>query len=116
MGEVPDPAGWIARAQLLVQPSYREALGTVVLEAMARGTPVVASRTGGLEELLDHGAGMLVAPRDSVALAAAIETLLDAPDRRAEIARAARLRVTEYDAPGMAERVVQVYRSALGDT
>lgn len=115
MGEVADPSDWIAQALLLVQPSYREALGTAVLEAMARGTPVIASRTGGLVELLDGGAGLLVPPRDSTSLAEAIEALLEAPDRRADFAHAARVRITEYDAPGMAERVVQVYRSALGD-
>ncbi len=116
MGDVADPSDWIAEAQLLVQPSYREALGTVVLEAMARGTPVVASRTGGLVELLDAGAGVLVPPRDGVALAEAIESLLRAPTRRADLVRTARARVSEYDAPGMAESMVQVYRSALGDT
>ncbi len=116
MGEVADPSGWIAQAQLLVQPSYREALGTVVLEAMARGTPVVASRTGGLVELLDAGAGVLVPPRDSASLAEAIESLLKAPSRREDLARNARARVAEYDAPGMAESMMQVYRSALGDT
>ncbi len=116
MGEVADPALWIAGAELLIQPSYREALGTAVLEAMALGIPVVASRTGGLTELLEGGAGVLVPPHDAPALAAGIEGLLAAPDERAKVARAARARVTEYDASGMTDRVVKVYRSALGDT
>lgn len=83
---------------------------------MARGIPVVASRTGGLVELLEGGAGLLVPPRDAAALAAGIEELLDAPSMRASLARAARVRVRDFDAPGMADRVVQVYRSALGDS
>jgi len=116
MGEVADPADWMAGAELLIQPSYREALGTAVLEAMALGIPVVASRTGGLTELLDGGAGLLVPPHDVAALAEGIAALLDAPDRRANLVRAARARVMEFDAPGMADRVVEVYRSALGDT
>lgn len=115
-GEVADPAAWIAEAKLFIQPSHREALGTAVLEAMARGVPVVASRTGGLVELLEGGAGLLVPPRDAAALAAGIAELLDAPAMHASLARAAHARVMDFDAPGMADKVVQVYRSALGDT
>jgi glycosyltransferase involved in cell wall biosynthesis len=115
-GEVEDLSASIAGAALFVQPSYREALGTAVLEAMARGIPVLASGTGGLTELLGGGAGRLVPPHDALALATNIEALLDHPATRADLARLARARVAEYDAPGMADRVVQVYRSALGDT
>lgn len=114
-GEVADPAARIAAATIFVQPSYREALGTAVLEAMALGIPVVASRTGGLPELLGDDAGLLVPPRDPAALATAIGLLLDSPALRTALAVAARGRLAEFDAPRMAERVVAVYRSALGD-
>jgi glycosyltransferase involved in cell wall biosynthesis len=115
-GEVPDATSRIAAARLLVQPSHREALGTAVLEAMALGIPVVASRTGGLTELLGGGAGLLVPPGDASALATAIEQLLTTPGLCTEVAGAARVRVAQFDAPGMAEKVAEVYRSALGDT
>jgi glycosyltransferase involved in cell wall biosynthesis len=114
-GEATDPAPAIAAATLFIQPSYREALDGAVLQAMALGTPVIASETGGLTELVGGGAGMLVSPRDPAALALAIDRLLAAPALRAEIIRAARARVAEFDAPAMADRVAEVYRSALGD-
>jgi glycosyltransferase involved in cell wall biosynthesis len=115
-GEVAEATSRIAAAQLFVQPSHREALGTAVLEAMALGIPVVASRTGGLPELIGDGAGMLVPPRDPQALAIALEYLLGNPQVCARYVAAARALVARFDASGMAERVAEVYRSALGDT
>jgi glycosyltransferase involved in cell wall biosynthesis len=60
-----------------VLPSYREALGLVILEAMALARPVVASDVGGIPEMVEDGVtGLLVAPRDPDALADAIVRLL----------------------------------------
>ncbi|HTS87682.1 MAG TPA: glycosyltransferase [Gemmatimonadales bacterium] len=113
LGARPDATALMAAAGVLAQPSVREALGTTVLEAMALGIPVVSSGSGGLVELLAGGAGVLVPPDDPPALAAAlIRVLTDQELRRATI-RTARARVREYDALGVADRVVAVYRSAL---
>ncbi len=112
-GEVADASDWIGAAALLVHPSRREALGTAVLEAMALGTPVVASATGGLVDLLGDDHGRLVAPGDPAALAAAILDLLAAPEAAARLARRARERVRHHDAAGVAARTAAVYRSAL---
>ena len=112
-GEATTPAPQVARAIIMVQPSLREALGTAVLEAMAVGTPVVASAVGGLSGLLAGDAGVLVPPGDPGALATAIIRLIEDPERRASLRRAAWQRVREYDIRGMAERCAQVYRSAL---
>ena len=64
------------QAQLLVVPSRREGLGLIALEAIARGRPVLASRTGGLPEVVVDGVdGLLVEPEDALAFAAALRKL-----------------------------------------
>jgi len=72
-----------ARADVLVLPSLWEALPLVALEAMRAGLPVVASRVGGIPEIIDEGVtGLLVPPSDPVALLQALSSLDDATLRR----------------------------------
>jgi glycosyltransferase involved in cell wall biosynthesis len=71
---------FVSASRLLVQPSLTEGMPNADLEAMAAGRPVVASRVGGLPELVVHEeTGLLVAPGDSDALAAAIDRMLSDP-------------------------------------
>jgi L-malate glycosyltransferase len=71
---------FVSASRLLVQPSLTEGMPNAVLEAMSAGRPVVASRIGGLPELVVHGeTGLLVAPSDPDALAAAIVRVLSDP-------------------------------------
>lgn len=112
-GEIEEAMSCIAGATILVQPSFREALGTAVLEAMALGVPVIASATGGLAELLADEHGVLVPPGDSRALAAALAALLEDPPRRARLAARGLERVTGFDSMRVAAAVAGVYRSAL---
>lgn len=67
---------WFAASDLLCLPSHNEGVPNVVLEAMACGVPVVASTVGGIPEVVPEFAGVLVAPRDTSALAAALEEAL----------------------------------------
>jgi glycosyltransferase involved in cell wall biosynthesis len=113
LGERPSIAGYLHQVQVFAQPSHREALGTAVLEAMALGIPVVASETGGLVELLTGGAGLLVPPGNPLALAEALGRVLTDALLRGAIVHEARARASEYDAPQLADRVAEVYRSAL---
>ncbi len=69
-------ARWMAAADVLTLPSRNEGLGLVLLEAMACGTPCVASRVGGVPEILDEATGELVPPDDPHALARAIESVI----------------------------------------
>ena len=86
-----------AAADLLVLASRAETYGIVVIEALARGLPVVAADVGGLTEALGHGAdgirpGLLVPPDDPAALGAALRAWLGDPELRGRLRRAARER------------------------
>lgn len=87
-------------ADALVLPTRGDCMPLVVLEAMASGLPVIATRVGAIPEQVDHGGtGLLVAPGDRRALATAVRALLDAPDRRRALGRAGRARaVRQFDA------------------
>src|SRR5207248_10173028 len=75
-------AGVMGALDVLVLPSRREGFGLVLAEAMAAGTPVVATRVGGLPELVEDGVtGALVAPGDPAALAAGVLRALDQRER-----------------------------------
>ncbi|WP_432354535.1 glycosyltransferase [Sporosarcina sp. A2] len=73
----PELAKWLSAADVLALPSYHEGFGLVALEAMASGTPVVASDVGGLSYLLAEGAGILVPPHEVVGLADGIRRALN---------------------------------------
>lgn len=90
--------------RVFVFPSVEEGLGTSVLDAMEVGVPVVASRAGGIPELIEHErSGLLVPPGDPQALARAVLRLLREPEFAAALARAAQAHVRAH---GSAERMV----------
>lgn len=95
-----------------VLPSLFEGMGRAVLEAMACGKPVVASRVGGLVELVDDGVnGFLVPPADTVALVSALRQLLQEEGLRVRMGQAGRRKVTEqFDAAVMSGQILIVYR------
>jgi len=79
---------WMNAADLLCLPSLQEGLPNVILEALACGLPVVASRTGGVPEIVVDGqTGLLVPPGDSAALAGALRTGLERPWDREALSR-----------------------------
>ena len=100
------------RAAVVVVPSLFEGFGLPAIEALASGTPVVASRAGALPEILGAaGAGRLVPPADPHALAKAISETLANWSAEQRAARAARARIEELFAwPRVVERTEQVYR------
>jgi glycosyltransferase involved in cell wall biosynthesis len=71
---------WMQRARIFVLPSLDEALGIVLLEAQACGTPCVATRVGGIPEMVSPDSGILVPPADPQSIAQAILTLLSDKD------------------------------------
>jgi L-malate glycosyltransferase len=111
IGSLEDPHQALAEADLFVLSSTSEGFGSSVLAAMARGVPVVATRVGGVPELLANGSGMLVDPESPEALAGAVQLVLGDSVLRERLAQKARAEVPKYAVSAMAERVLSVYRS-----
>jgi glycosyltransferase involved in cell wall biosynthesis len=111
VGPLEDPHQALGQADIFVLSSISEGLGTSVLAAMAQGVPVVATRVGGVPELLDSGAGILVEPRNPEQLADAIRRVLGDAALRQRLTAKAREELGNFRADAMAERVVSVYRS-----
>jgi glycosyltransferase involved in cell wall biosynthesis len=96
LGEVRDVPALLARARMFVLPSRSEGIPLTALEAMACGLPVVATRVGGLPEVVDEGVtGLLVPPADPAALADAMVAIGSDPDRCDRMGRAGRRRAEE---------------------
>ena len=110
-----DLVALLSAASVFVCPSVYEPLGIVNLEAMACSTPVVASRVGGIPEVVVDGeTGLLVPAGDESALASAVNELLGSPDRAAAMAVAGRQRaVDEFSWARIAEQTTKLYRSLL---
>jgi alpha-1,3-rhamnosyl/mannosyltransferase len=105
----------IQSADLVVYPSFHEGFGFPALEAMAAGTPVLASNAACLPEVLGDGA-LLVDPSDVRAFIAAAETLLENSGRRLELITKGRARAAQFTWKRCAELTTQVYRDALAST
>jgi glycosyltransferase involved in cell wall biosynthesis len=105
------------RATLVVVPSRFEGFGLPAAEAMACGTPVVASDAGALPEVVGTGGGGVLVPPDAPeALAKAIGSLLEQPDTRRALGRHARARVeAAYAWPRVAERTAAEYRRVVAE-
>ncbi len=116
--------GWIddlhechSKWTMMIQPSLEDGLPLSVLEAMSAGVPVVASRIGGLPEIIEHGlTGMLVPPADPRALADAIAALLRDADLRKRFSTASTERARQhFSAQRMANETAELYRELLRD-
>ena len=107
---VPDGAAVMRHLDVLVAPSRQEPFGTVLAEAMAAGTPVVATRVGGLDEVVADGVtGRLVTPGDPAELAAAVLEVLAA---RGRMGAAARAHAQQFGADAYADRVERILLQA----
>ena len=101
---------YYAAAEMVVMPSHYESFGMVALEAMAMGTPVIASEVGGLAHLIRHGHnGFHVPSRDPEALAARILHLLEDRDLRRRLGSEARAYAQGYAWSNIVRRMGDVY-------
>ena len=105
---------WYVAADATVLPSYYESFGMVALEAMACGSPVVASRVGGLQTTVRHGVtGLLVPDHDPVSLAEAFTRLLGDADLRWRLGREGVRWATQHRWPCVAEAVCREYAALV---
>jgi D-inositol-3-phosphate glycosyltransferase len=101
---------YYSAADTLVMPSHYESFGMVALEAMASGTPVIASDVGGLSTLVQDGkTGLRVKVNDPAALASAIERVLDDDARRRRMGHRAACFAVDFSWQKVVDRLVGVY-------
>ncbi len=114
LGYRQDADALLAAADVVTLSSREEGLGTVLLDALALGKPVVATRAGGIPEIIEDGvSGHLVAPGDARSLGAMVAALLTDPARRAALAPAARRRAADFSITDTAARTAAVYDRLL---
>jgi len=112
----PRLAQWYAAADVCAVPSLTESFGLVALESMACGTPVVATRVGGLQTVVQHGeSGLLVPAGDHRALAEAIERVLTDHRLRMHLAHGARERAELFTWSRVGDGIESLYQRVLAE-
>jgi glycosyltransferase involved in cell wall biosynthesis len=107
-------AAWRRSLIGLAPSTCPDACPTVVIEAMTAGSPVIASRIGGVPDLVVDGeTGLLIPPGDAGALRSGIRRLLADPALRQRMGRAAQRRVRQFRASAVVPRIEQVYRELI---
>jgi glycosyltransferase involved in cell wall biosynthesis len=117
LGQRTDPGDLLAACDVFALPSRAEGLGVAALEALGAGRPVVASRVGGLAEVVVDGrCGLLVPPEDPMALAAALRRLASEPDLRDRLGAAGPGRLDEgYRVAQMADHYERIFARVLAE-
>lgn len=116
MGNRRDIPQLLSKSDCLVLSTVtQEAFGRVILEAQAAGVPVVATKVGGVSEIIDDGkTGFLVAPKDISAMADAVLRVLKDPELASHFVKEARKKIeNRYTLKHMAEATLQVYHEAV---
>ena len=112
IGRKADVPAYLNAMDIAVSSSTSEGFSNSILEYMAAGLSVVATRVGGNEEAI-HDAGILIPPGDSTALGSAILQLVDQPDSRMAMAEKARSRAGEFDIERSGSKIRQCYAEIL---
>ena len=109
-----DPYKILAALDLFVLSSCEEGMGSVLVEAMNAGLPLLATTAGGITDVVEDGAnGLTVPPRDQEALAQAALRLIRDPELRARLAAEAHRRREDFSSPRMAALTLKCYEAAI---
>jgi glycosyltransferase involved in cell wall biosynthesis len=107
---------YLAAFDLFILPSNKEGIGGILLDAMDRALPLIASRVGGLPEIVRDGDnGLLIDPRSPDQLEQAILRLYQNPDLRRSMGARGREFSRDFTADAMAARYLELYRQAVGN-
>ncbi len=117
LGQRDDVPDLLSALDLFVLPSHSEGVSLALLEAMAAGLPVIASRVGGLPEVVTDGEnGLLIPPQDPQALATALERLLADPDLAQKLGANARRHVEEnYSLERLGREINEIYAELISE-
>ena len=110
LGAKENAADYLPQFDIFVLPSVKEGFPYAILEAMAAGLPIVATPVGGIPEA-QGDAGILVPPKDSKALATAIQSLIDDPKRAKKMGLAAHERIKQFSFEKMLEETIKIYKT-----
>ena len=116
LGEIPNERipEYLAGADCFVLPSLKEGFGIAVLEAMAAGVPVIASRVGGILDIIEDGkTGLLIEPGNPEEIAKAISKIYQDSVLREQLINNAIAELKRYNWKNMAERVFKIYENII---
>lgn len=117
VGFVEDVGNWLAALDLLVHPSLREGLGSILLEAQQFGVPVIASDVGGIPDVVIGGeTGLLIPPRDVQALKGAILRLVDDQDLSAQLVAGAKVHLVNFTPDAVGQAYLDLYQELLAES
>jgi glycosyltransferase involved in cell wall biosynthesis len=113
-GFVDNVADYLAAFDVFILPSRAEGIGSVLLDAMRQQLPIIATRVGGVPEIVhDSVNGILIEPERPDQLADAIAALAASPERRAELGAHGPAIADRYGSSRMAERYLELYEHAI---
>jgi len=108
-GAVDDVHRYLRASDAFVFPTEEEAFGISLVEAMACGLPCIATRVGAIPDIANDGTALLVPPGDRLALEVAIRKVLDRPDLRARLGRAAHARARSFSVDSVADAYGELF-------
>ncbi|BDR14799.1 glycosyltransferase family 4 protein [Vibrio sp. STUT-A11] len=110
-GKQTNMGDWFSAADLQIHPSYTEGLGSVILEGMSAGLPVIGSNTGGIPDIIEHGYnGLLIEPGNADALADAIVSLYEDEQKRASFIQNGIKKLETFDIRYTSQQYLELYK------